>query len=260
MIGVFGGSGFYSLLQDAQSREIITVYGKPSSKVTIGKIGNSDVAFIARHGERHQLPPHKIPYKANIWAFKDLGVKRIIAPSAVGSLKKQIAPGEFLVPDQFVNMTHGRDDSFYHNETVHISSADPYCPELRKLIIEQGKNNGLEIHEKGSAVIINGPRFASKAESDFFRSQGWDIINMTQYPEMVLAREQEICYANISLITDYDSGLKGDPSIKPVTIEEVLRVLGENNEKIKKLIHDIVPRVPSERSCVCSQALKGAKI
>ena len=259
MIGVFGGSGFYSLLQDAETREMVTLYGKPSSKITIGKIGNKDVAFIARHGERHQLPPHKIPYKANIWAFKDLGVKRIIAPSAVGSLKKEIAPGDFLVPDQFVNMTHGRDDSFYHSETVHISAAEPYCPELRRLIIEEGKNNGLKIHEKGTSVIINGPRFASRAESDFFRTLG-DIINMTQYPEMMLAREQEICYANISLITDYDTGLKDDPTIKPVTIEEVLRVLNENNEKIKKLIFDMVPKIPDERKCVCSNALQGAKI
>ncbi len=259
MIGIFGGSGFYSLLEGAEQREMITLYGRPSSKITIGKIDGMDVAFIARHGEKHQYPPHKIPYKANIWAFKDLGVKRIIAPSAVGSLKKNIAPGEFLVPDQFVNMTHGRDDSFYHDKAVHISSAEPYCPELRQLIIEQGKNNGLKIHEKGTAVIINGPRFASRAESDFFRSLG-DIINMTQYPEMVLAREQEICYANISLITDYDSGLKDDPSIRPVTIEEVLRVLNENNEKIKKLLFDIIPKISGERSCVCASALEGAKI
>ncbi len=259
MIGVFGGSGFYSLLEQAETREMVTLYGKPSSKITIGRIGSKDVAFIARHGERHQLPPHKIPYKANIWAFKDLGVKRIIAPSAVGSLKKEIAPGDFLVPDQFVNMTHGRDDSFYHNETVHISAADPYCPELRQLIIEQGKNHGLKIHEKGTAVIINGPRFTSRAESDFFRTLG-DIINMTQYPEMMLAREQEICYANISLVTDYDTGLKDDPTIRPVTIQEVLSVLNENNEKIKKLIFDMVPKIPDERKCICAEALKGAKL
>ena len=259
MIGVFGGSGFYSLLQDAETREMVTLYGKPSSKITIGKIGNKDVAFIARHGERHQLPPHKIPYKANIWAFKDLGVKRIIAPSAVGSLKKEIAPGDFLVPDQFVNMTHGRDDSFYHNETVHISAAEPYCPELRLLLIEQGKNNGLKIHEKGTAVIINGPRFTSRAESDFFRTLG-DIINMTQYPEMMLAREQEICYANISLITDYDTGLKDDPTIEPVTIQEVLRVLNENNEKIKRLLFEMIPNISSERNCVCATALQGARL
>jgi len=259
MIGVFGGTGFYSLLENPEQREMVTVYGKPSSKITIGKIGDKDVAFIARHGERHQYPPHRIPYKANIWAFKDLGVDRIVAPSAVGSLKKEIAPGEFLVPDQFVNMTHGRDDSFYHDETVHISVADPYCPELRRLIIEAGKGN-LKMHEKGTTVIINGPRFSSRAESDFFRFQGWDIITMTQYPENILAREQQICYANISLITDYDTGLKGDPTIKSVTIEEVLRVLNENNEKIKKLIFEIIPKIPSERSCVCATALEGAKI
>lgn len=259
MIGIFGGSGFYSLLENPEVREIETPHGKTSSNTTIGKIGSTDVAFIARHGEKHQYPPHMIPYKSNIWAFKELGVDRIIAPSAVGSLKKEIKPGEFLVPDQFVNFTR-RDDTFYDNETVHIASHEPYCPELRKLLISTGKEMGLPVHSKGTVVVIQGPRFASHAESNMFRALGFDIINMTQYPECVLAREQEICYANISIVTDYDTGVKGDSAVKPVTIEEVLRVFKANNEKIKKLIFSIVPKISKERNCICATALEGARL
>ena len=259
MIGVFGGSGFYSLLDSPEIREVETPHGKPSSKITVGKIAAKDIAFIARHGERHQYPPHKIPYKANIWAFKELGVDRIIAPSAVGSLKKEIKPGEFLVPDQFVNFTR-RDDTFYNDETVHIASHEPYCPELREMLITAAKEMQLPVHNKGTVVVINGPRFASHAESHMFRALGFDIINMTQYPECVLAREQEICYANISIVTDYDTGVKDDTAIKPVSIEEVLRVFKENNEKIKQLIFNLVPKISRERSCICAIALQGARL
>ncbi len=259
MIGIFGGSGFYSLLENAVSKDVETPFGKPSSRITIGKIGGRDVAFIARHGEKHQFPPHKIPYKANIWAFKELGVDRIISPSAVGSLKKEIKPGEFLVPSQFVNFTR-RDDTFYHDETVHVAFHEPYCPELRQLLISTAKTMGLSVHEKGTIVVIQGPRFASHAESNMFRAMGFDIINMTQYPEVVLAREKEMCYANISIITDYDTGVKDDPTIKPVTIEEVLRVFKANNEKIKKMIFELVPKIPESRKCICASALDGARL
>jgi 5'-methylthioadenosine phosphorylase len=269
MIGIFGGSGFYSLFEEAEKRGVETPYGKPSSKITIGKVGNNDVAFIARHGEKHEYPPHKVPYKANIYAMKQLGVERIIAPAAVGSLKPEIKPGDFLVPDQFVSFTN-RDDTYYngkHTEalgasfglTTHISSADPYCPELRELIINEAKKAGLAVHGSGTVVVINGPRFASRAESNFFRSNNWDIINMTVYPELILARELELCYANIAIITDYDTGLKSDSNIKPVSLEEVVRVFKENNEKIKELLFNIIPKIPKERSCPCKNALEGAR-
>ncbi len=260
MIGIFGGSGFYSLLENAETKVVETPYGKPSSKIHIGRISGVDVAFIARHGERHELPPHKIPYKANVYAFKELGVDRIISPGAVGSLKADIRPGDFLVPDQFAEFTH-RDDTFYHGpKTVHISSADPYCPELRQLIIDECKAKKHRVHEKGTVVVIQGPRFASRAESEFFRRNGWDIINMTMYPELILARELEICYANIAIVTDYDTGLKEDPSIKPVNIKDALSVFKKNNEKIKRLIFDMVPRIPRERRCICANAMEGAEI
>jgi len=217
------------------------------------------VAFIARHGEKHQYPAHNVPYKANIHAFSELGVTRIIAVSAAGSLKEEIKPGEFMIPDQFVNLTR-RDDTFYDKEAVHISVADPYCKDVRKLIINELQKNNQPVHKQGTVVVIQGPRFSTKAESEHFRKQGWDIVNMTQYPENVLAREKEICYANISLVTDYDTGLKGNPNVRPVEIQEVIRVLKENNEKMKKLIEDIVTKIPEERTCECATALKGARI
>lgn len=260
MLGVFGGSGLYSLIENPETKEVETPYGKTSSKIHVGKISNVDVAFIARHGEKHEIPPHKIPYRANVWAFKELGVDRIISPGAVGSLKKEIKPGDFLIPDQFVSFTH-RDDSFYDGpKTVHISSADPYCPELRDMIIKECKANNYNVHNKGTVVVIQGPRFASRAESAFYRKQGWDIINMTMYPEVILARELEICYANIAIITDYDTGLKEDPNIKPVNIQDALAVFKKNNEKIKKLIFDLAPKIPRKRTCICAKALEGAEI
>ena len=255
MIGIFGGSGFYSLLDNAEIIQRETPFGMPSSPVTVGTIGHQEVAFIARHGPHHEHPPHKIPYKANIYAFKELGVSRIIAPSAVGSLRREIEPGHFVVPDQFVNFTN-RDDTFFNEVPVtHVSAADPYCPELRDMIIKMARQLGMPLHEKGTVVVVNGPRFASRAESSFYRANNWDIINMTQYPEVILAREMEMCYANISLVTDYDVGLKGE---KPVSAEEVGMAFRENSEKLKRLIFDCVPNL-QERNCNCKHSLDNAR-
>jgi 5'-methylthioadenosine phosphorylase len=256
MLGVIGGTGLYSLLEKAEEQKVETPYGPTSSPVQIGKISGRRVAFIARHGTKHQYPPHKVPYKANIWALKELGVKRIIAPAAVGSLKPEIKPGDFLVPDQFVNFTR-RDDTFYDGpETVHVSSAEPYCPTLRKILIETMEG----VHEKGTVVVVQGPRFSTKSESDFFQKQGWDVINMTQYPECMLAREQEICYAGLCIITDYDTGLKSDPNVKPVTLEEVVKTFNRNVERLKTILQDVIPKIPEKRECVCAKALEGAKL
>lgn len=259
IIGVFGGSGFYSLLEDAEEKKISTPYGKPSSLVRIGKIGGRDVAFIARHGDKHEYPPHKVPFKANVWAMHELGVKRIVTTTACGSLKKEIKPGDFVVPDQFVNFTR-REDTFHDGpETIHVAMDEPYCPELRKALYETAKKNGLPAHQNGTVVVIQGPRFSSKAESRFFSNQGFDIVNMSQYPEVVLARELEICYAAISIVTDYDVGLHGDPSIPPVNAESYLKVFAQNVEKVKKLIHDVIQKIPEERNCICKNALEGAR-
>jgi len=260
-IGIFGGSGFYKFLGKAEAIEVNTPYGKPSAKITIGEHAGKKIAFLPRHGEKHQYPPHKISYRANIWALKQLGVERIISPSAAGSLQPGIKPGDFVICDQFVDRTWGREDTFFNGPKVaHISSAHPYCPDLRNLAVKSCKELGIKPHEKGTAVIINGPRFSSTAESRWFSSRGWEVINMTQYPEVILAREAEICYVNISLITDFDAGLEGMQDIFPVTADEVVRVFNENNEKVKKAIFKMIEKMPEKRDCQCGEALKTAFI
>jgi 5'-methylthioadenosine phosphorylase len=255
-VGVFGGSGFHSLLDDPQAIEIETPYGAPSAPAMIGEIGGRRVAFMPRHGVLHQYPPHMINYRANVWAMKLLGAKRIIGPSACGSLDWHVKPGDFVICDQFVDRTNGRKDTFYDGPTTtHVSSADPYCPTMRDIAIRKGRELGITVHETGTVVVIQGPRFSTRAESRWFASQGWEVVNMTQYPEAYLARELEICYCNISLITDHDAGTEG---VEPVTNDEVIRVFAENNQKLKDLLFAMIPALPEERSCVCETALEGA--
>ncbi|MDQ4095273.1 MAG: S-methyl-5'-thioadenosine phosphorylase [Actinomycetota bacterium] len=257
--GVFGGSGFYSFLEDVEEVQVNTPYGTPSAPVSIGTIAGRRVAFLPRHGVKHQFPPHKINYRANVWAMKELGVTRIMGPCAAGSLKQDVKPGEFVICDQLVDKTSGRADTFYEGPvTTHVSFADPYCPELRAVAIEQARNNDIPVHERGTVVTVPGPRFSTRAESKWFQDAGWEVINMTQYPEAYLARELEICYVNISLITDYDVGVAGES--EPVSHEEVVRVFTENNDKLRTLLFSVVPNIPSERSCPCSTALQGASI
>lgn len=260
-VGVFGGSGFYSFLEDTEEVEVKTPFGPPSDKVIIGEVGGKNVAFMPRHGRGHDLPPHIINYRANIHAMKELGVKYIFGPCASGSLQPHVRPGHFVICDQFVDRTKGRKDTFYDGpKTVHIAMAEPYCPDMRKIINESADELGIEHHKEGTVVIIQGPRFSTVAESKWFAGQGWEVINMTQYPENYLARELEICYANISLITDYDVGLEGHPDVRPVTLEEVVRVFNENNEKIKDLLFRSIEKLTGERKCLCSRALKDAII
>lgn len=260
-IGVFGGSGFYSFLKDVEEVAVETPYGPPSEKISLAKIGDKTVAFLPRHGKDHHLPPHKINYRANIYAMKKLGVTRILGPCASGSLQPHIKPGDFVICDQFVHRTWGRTDTFYDGPiTTHIGGAEPYCRELREIAIEVAKEKALPIHDKGTIVVIQGPRFSTKAESREFSSHGWDVINMTQYPEVVLARELEICYANITLVTDYDVGLEGNPDIKPVSHEAVIKVFNDNIENLKELLYEVIKRIPKERQiCKCGYELKSAR-
>jgi 5'-methylthioadenosine phosphorylase len=259
-IGVFGGSGFYSLLDKAEEFWVETPYGLPSDKVTVGNIAGRSVAFLPRHGSGHTLPPHMINYRANAWAMKALGVKYIIGPCASGSLQANVIPGDFVVCDQFVDRTTGRKDTFFDGPvTTHVGMAEPYCPVLRKIAIDAAKKNNITVHESGTVVVIQGPRFSTKAESRWFTSMGWEVINMTQYPEAYLARELGMGYAMLALITDYDVGLEGDPNIQPVTHEEVIKVFLANNDRLKKLIYDMVPNIPKEASKMCSDVLKGAR-
>jgi len=260
-IGVFGGSGFYSFLKDVEEITVETPYGPPSDKIALAKIKDKTVAFLPRHGRNHSLPPHMINYRANLYAMKMLGVKRILGPCASGSLQPHVKPGDFVICDQFVNRTWGRKDTFYDGPiTTHIGGAEPYCPELREIAIKVAKEQGLPVHERGTVVVIQGPRFSTKAESREFSSHGWEVINMTQYPEVVLARELEICYANITLITDYDVGLEGNPDIVPVSQDMVMKVFNENIDKLKNLLYGIIEQIPEKRSCKCGEELKTARM
>ncbi len=242
-IGIFGGSGFYSLMPGFEQVEIDTPYGAPSDALAIGEIDGRRVAFMARHKRAHNIPPHKINYRANLWAFKSLGITRVLAPCAAGSLKSYVQPGHFVVCDQFIDRTRGRKDTFFDGPDVaHVSTADPYCPELRTLAVKTGAAAGLTMHPTGTMVVIEGPRFSTRAESTFHSSQGWTSVSMTQYPEVVLARELEMCFAGIALITDYDAGIE---EAVPVSAAEVIRVFGESNEKLRQFLVSWLPRFRS---------------
>jgi 5'-methylthioadenosine phosphorylase len=261
-VGVFGGSGFYRLLEDVEHVQVRTPYGLPSDRVAVGRVEGTPVAFLPRHGARHTLPPAAINYRANLWAMKHLGVTRVLAPTAAGSLQRHVRPGHFVVCDQFVDRTWGRADTYYAaGPTVaHVSPADPYCPQLRELAVATARELGVEVHERGTVVVIQGPRFSTRAESRWFASLGWEVVNMTQYPEVVLARELELCYLNVSLITDYDAGVEGEPGVQPVSVAEVEKVFASNNERVRRLILGLVPRLPAGRTCPCSSAMSGAVI
>lgn len=257
-VGIFGGSGFYSFLEEVEEVEIETPFGAPSAPIAIGHIEGTGVAFLPRHGQGHALPPHMINYRANLWALKEMGVERIVGPCAAGSLKEEVRPGSFVISDQLVDRTSGRKDTFYDGpETTHVSFADPYCPELRKLALQTAQDHEIDVHDGGTVVTIQGPRFSTRAESKWFQDAGWEVVNMTQYPEAFLARELEICYVNIALITDYDVGVPGKS--EAVSHEEVIRVFNDNLDRLRRLLFSLVPRIPTERSCICSHALEGAR-
>jgi 5'-methylthioadenosine phosphorylase len=257
-VGVFGGSGFYSFLADVDEVEVATPYGPPSAPVTIGEVGGKRVAFLPRHGVNHELPPAQINYRANVWAMKELGVRRIIGPNASGALKAELELGEFVVCDQFVDRTHGRNDTFYEGpETTHVSAADPYCPELRGILVETARELGIPVRDGGTVVVVQGPRFSTRAESKWFQDAGWDVINMTAYPEGYLARELQLCYANISMVTDHDVGVVGTP---PVSHHQVIEVFTRNNEKLRELLFAAIPKIGPQPQDVCATALEGARI
>jgi 5'-methylthioadenosine phosphorylase len=259
-IGVFGGSGFYAFLDDAEEVAVDTPYGPPSDRLVVGDVGGRRVAFLPRHGRHHHLPPHRIPYRANLWAMRELGVRRVIGPCASGSLSRDLPPGTFVVCDQFVDRTSGRADTFYDGPvTTHVSAADPYCADLRRILLETGREQGIDIRDAGTVVVIQGPRFSTRAESRWFSSMGWGVINMTAYPEGWLARELELCYANVSLITDYDVGLEDEPGIEAVSHESVMQVFAENNERLRRLLFEAIPKIGPQPDDACRTALSGAR-
>jgi len=260
-IGIFGGTGIYDsgLLQNSKEIRMDTPYGKTSDVITIGEFEGKKIAFMPRHGKKHSIPPHMINYCANIWAFKELGITRIIAPSAVGSLKEKIKPGHFVLPSQFIDFTKSRKNSFSKDgKVIHISVADPFCPELQKIVSDVMENQNITMHKNCTYVCIEGPRFSTKAESKFYKSIGADIIGMTLVPECQLAREAQMCYVSISTVTDYDVWAE-----KPVTAKEVMNTLSKNVETTKKLLIGLIKKMPenftSKRACSCEKALAEAE-
>jgi 5'-methylthioadenosine phosphorylase len=257
-IGVFGGSGFYSFVDIVDEVELETPYGSPSAPIVIGEVGGRRVAFLPRHGRRHEFPPAAVPYRANVWAMRELGVRRIIGPCASGALQPSLELGSFVVCDQFVDRTWGRGDTFYPGpETVHVSPADPYCADLRRVLVETARELAIPVQDGGTVVVIQGPRFSTRAESRWFSSMGWDAINMTAYPEGHLARELELCYANISMVTDHDVGVEGT---EPVTGDVVMRVFAENNERLRDLLFAAIPKIGPQPDDTCASALAGARV
>jgi len=244
-IGVFGGSGFYSLLEDVHEAKIDTPYGPPSDSFFLATVAGRKVAFLPRHGRRHSIPPHKVNYRANVWAMRSLGVKAVISPCAAGSLQLHVEPGHFVVSDQFVDRTNGRADTFFDGPIVsHVSSAEIYDPVLRGIALEVIREHGITAHDGGTVVVIQGPRFSTKAESKWFSDAGWEVINMTQYPEGYLCRELGMAVVNIALITDYDAGvLEGTTA---VTAHDVLAVFEKNAERIRRVVLDMIGRFPTD--------------
>ncbi|MFC4055434.1 S-methyl-5'-thioadenosine phosphorylase [Actinomadura syzygii] len=257
-IGVIGGSGFYSFLDDIEEVRVETPYGPPSDPVAIGELAGRRVAFVPRHGRDHRFPPHKIPYRANLWALRSLGVRQVLAPSAVGSLTTDLGPGTLAVPDQLTDRTSGREQTYYEaGGAVHVSFSDPYCPVGRRTAVSAARASGWDAVDGGTLVVIEGPRFSTRAESQWFASQGWTLIGMTGHPEAVLARELALCYTPLCLVTDLDAGIEEGEG---VTMDEVLRVFGENVGRLRAVVADIVEALPAERDCPCPNVLDGIKL
>jgi 5'-methylthioadenosine phosphorylase len=242
MLGVIGGTGFYTFFgPDIRDVNVDTPYGEPSGPVTVGTIGQHEVAFLPRHGAHHQYPAHTVPYRANMWALRKLGVRRVLAPCAVGSLTTELGPGTVVVPDQLVDRTTGRVDTYFDSGAVHVDFADPYCPTLRAAVTGQPG-----VVDGGTMVVIQGPRFSTRAESRWFAAAGFTLVNMTGYPEAVLARELEMCYTAIALVTDLDAGVAVGEGVKAV---DVFAQFERNMEPFKKLVREAIGQVAVERTC-----------
>jgi len=261
-IGIIGGSGLYDpdFVVNPVQVKVYTPYGQPSDYITVGEMAGRKVAFLPRHGRGHRIPPHKINYRANIYALASLGVKWIISVSAVGSLREDIAPGHFVVPDQFIDMTKKREYTFFDEGVVaHVSMADPFCECLRKRLVDAARRVGVSVHEKGTYVCIEGPRFSTRAESKVWKEVfKADIVGMTLVPEVNLACEAQICYATLAMVTDYDVWAE-----HPVTAEEVVRIMNANVSKAREILRIVVKELPAEPEpgeCSCCQSLKTALI
>src|SRR6478672_4034044 len=260
-IGVIGGSGFYEFLDVAERVRVETPFGAPSDDVVVGSLAGRRVAFIARHGQGHRFPPHLVNYRANLWALRSLGVRQVLAPCAVGSLRADYGPGTIVVPDQVVDRTWGRAHTVYDavGPVVHVGFADPYCPRGRAVVTRVAREAGKQVADTGTLVVVNGPRFSSRAESQWHQQAGWSVVGMTAMPEASLARELAMCFTTIALVTDHDAGVEGGEA---VTHEEVLRVFARNVGDLKQVLQATIGAMPepeddASASCACRRALDG---
>jgi 5'-methylthioadenosine phosphorylase len=242
-VAVIGGSGFYSFLDDPVQVEVSTPYGAPSAPVSVGEVGGRRVAFLPRHGRHHEYPPHLINYRANLWALRSLGVRQVLAPCAVGGLRDEVAPGDLVVPDQLVDRTSGRDRTFVERGAVHLPFADPYCPRLSEAL---ARPDG--VRRGGTMVVIDGPRFSTRAESLDYASRGWTLVNMTGAPEAALARELRMCLGTISLVTDMDAGAEADQAVRQ---QDVFALFAANTARLKAMLATVVADLPDPGGCTC---------
>jgi 5'-methylthioadenosine phosphorylase len=260
-IGVIGGSGFYEFLEGAERVHVDTPFGDPSDDLVVGELRGRRVAFVARHGKGHRYPPHLVPYRANLWALRSLGVRQVLAPCAVGSLRRELGPGTVVVVDQIVDRTWGRPHTLYDEigAVVHVGFAEPFCPRGRPVVVSAARRAGLSVEDGGTLVVVNGPRFSSRAESRWHQQAGWSVVGMTGMPEAAVARELALCFTTVALVTDLDAGVEGESG---VTHEEVLEVFAQNIEGLKAVLTDAVAALPEAEpddsaTCSCRRVLDG---
>lgn len=258
-IGIIGGSGLYGIegVEVKEMKRVTTPFGECSDDFKICEFHGIEFAFLSRHGSPHRIAPHRINYRANMWGFREMGAERIVAVNAVGGINREAAPGDIMIPDQIIDMTEGRQSTFYEeDEVVHVDFTFPFCPELRGLLTKAGKTVGLDLKETGTYVCTNGPRLETKAEISSFQRMGGDMVGMTAMPEACLARELEVCFAGIAVITNYAAGI----SERPLTVTEVVETMKTSMVRIKDLLKETLKIIPEERGCECRHALRDARL
>ena len=244
-VAVIGGTGFYSFLDDPEEVAVDTPYGAPSASVSVGTVAGRRVAFLPRHGPHHEYPPHAIPFRANLWALRSLGVRQVLAPCAVGGLSEAVAPGDLVVPDQLVDRTFRRVPSYVETGATHLPFADPYCPGVSAALVSAAP----DVKAGGAMVVIEGPRFSTRAESRHYAAEGWTLINMTGAPEAALAREMRLCYASLALVTDMDAGAESGEGVGQ---EEVFALFRANLDRLRGLLTQAIEHLPDPARCSCS--------